>query len=124
MQHNISDCIYGQTLAWITSENSTKQLECRDLLTRSSSLSLDPLSCCLASLLGCPLSTASVRVPSPTANFELLFQLSSRVPFHFRSRREFKSKTLCLVFAPKQTKESSAWRATYIVLQLIVRILP
>ena len=28
MQHNISDSIYGLTLAWITSENSTMQLEC------------------------------------------------------------------------------------------------
>ena len=59
---------------------------------------LDSLSCRLASLLRCPLSTAPVRVPSPTA-LELLLsdQLSSRVPFHFRSRRDFKSKPPCLV---------------------------
>ena len=31
MQHYISDSIYGLTLALITSENSTKQLECRHL---------------------------------------------------------------------------------------------
>ena len=31
MQHYISDSIYGLTLGWITSENSTKQLECRHL---------------------------------------------------------------------------------------------
>ena len=31
MQHYISDSIYGLMLAWITSENSTKQLECRHL---------------------------------------------------------------------------------------------
>ena len=31
MQHYISDSIYDLTLAWITSENSTKQLECRYL---------------------------------------------------------------------------------------------
>ena len=31
MQHYISDGIYGLMLAWITSENSTKQLECRHL---------------------------------------------------------------------------------------------
>ena len=31
MQHYISDSIYGLTLAWITSENSTKLLECRHL---------------------------------------------------------------------------------------------
>ena len=31
MQHYISVSIYGLTLAWITSENFTKQLECRHL---------------------------------------------------------------------------------------------
>ena len=31
MQHYISDSIYGLTIVWITSENSTKQLECRHL---------------------------------------------------------------------------------------------
>ena len=31
MQHYISDSIYGLTLAWITSENSTKQLEWQHL---------------------------------------------------------------------------------------------
>ena len=31
MQHYISDSICGLTLAWITSKNSTKQLECRHL---------------------------------------------------------------------------------------------
>ena len=31
MQHFISVSIYGLTLAWITSENSTKLLECRHL---------------------------------------------------------------------------------------------
>ena len=68
MQHYNFDSIYGLTLAWVTSENSTKQLECRLILTRSSSLSLDPISCWLASLLRCPVSTALVRVPSPTAS--------------------------------------------------------
>ena len=36
MQHYIPDSIYGLTLAWVTSENSTKQRECRLILTRSS----------------------------------------------------------------------------------------
>ena len=31
MQHYNSNSIYGLTLAWITSENSTKQLECQHL---------------------------------------------------------------------------------------------
>ena len=34
-------CMCRLTLAWVTSENSTKQLECQHLLTRSSSL--DPI---------------------------------------------------------------------------------
>ena len=133
MQHYISDSIYGLTLAWITSENSTKQPECRHLLNRSSSL--DPIRCCLASLLGCPLSTAPVRgstptlvslVPPPTASVrgsiptacELLSPTNSLFvsPYHFRIRRDFRSKNPLSGFAPKQTKESSAWRATYIVL--------
>ena len=59
--------IYRPTLAWISCETSTKQLECWLILTRSSSLSLDPISCWLASLLRCPVSTASVSGPSPTA---------------------------------------------------------
>ena len=58
--------IYRLTLAWISSETSTKQLEYRLILTRSSFTVLDPLSCRLASLLRCPVSTASVRPPSPT----------------------------------------------------------
>ena len=37
----IPDSIYGLTLAWVTSENSTKQLEYRLILTQSSSL--DPI---------------------------------------------------------------------------------
>ena len=45
MQHYISDSIYGLTLAWNTSENSTKQLECRYLLTRSSLTVAGPHLC-------------------------------------------------------------------------------
>ena len=115
MQDYISDSIYGLTLAWITSENSTKQLECRHILTRSSSL--DPISCWLASLLRCPKSTAPVRGSMPTA-CQLLSPTNSLFtsPYLFRPRRDFKSKNPLSGFAPKQTKESSAWRATYIVL--------
>ena len=68
MQH----CMCRLTLAWVTSENSTKQLECRLILTRSSSLSLDPISCRLVSPLRYPVPTASVRGPAPTP---------SRAPF-------------------------------------------
>ena len=78
-----------------------------------------------------PPPTASVRgstptllltrlsaVLSPTAlSAPLSNQLSFASPFHFRIRRDFRSKNPLSGFAPKQTKESSAWRATHIVLQ-------
>ena len=73
MQHCISDSIYRLTLAWISSETSTKQLECRLILTRSSFTGLDPLSSDspLCSGVDCP-------CPCPVANsFELLFPTNS-----------------------------------------------
>ena len=110
MQHYISDSIYGLTLAWITSENSTKQLECQHLLTRSSSL--EPIFS--ATVSGVDRISPS---PSPTP-CPLLSPTNSLLPwsYHFRIRRDFRSKNPLSGFAPKQTKESSAWRATYIVL--------
>ena len=72
MQHYISDSIYGLTLAWITSENSTKQLECRHL---DSIFFAGPYF-----LLLCPESTASLPVVSPTLLAPFTNQLSSRVP--------------------------------------------
>ena len=57
MQHYISHSIYGLTLAWITSENSTKQLECRHLLTPSSFTGPNLLCYCLTapvSGVNCP----------------------------------------------------------------------
>ena len=63
MQHYISDSIYGLTLAWITSENSTKKLECRHL---DSIFFAGPYLFRLVSPLRCPVLTAPVRVPSPT----------------------------------------------------------
>ena len=122
MQHYISDSIYGLTLAWITSENSTKQLECRhlDLIFFAGPYLL----------LLCPESTASLRVVSPTS------ARVSTVRGSMPTARQLLSPTNSLScplttsrygeisgpknplsgFAPKQTKESSAWRATYIVL--------
>ena len=109
--------IYRLMLAWISSETFTKQLECRLILTRSSFTGLDPLSCRLASLLRCPVSTASLHPPSPTANFSVplshsLTGIPSPLPVTSRSRVQNPLSG----FAPKQTKESSAWRTTYIVL--------
>ena len=117
MQHYNSDSIYGLTLTWVTSENSTKQLECQIILTRSSSPSLDPISCWLASLPRCPVSTALVRVPLPTPNFALLFPTLFSRPVTTSGYGEISGpRTPLSGFAPKQTKESSAWLATHIVL--------
>ena len=108
----IPDSISGQTLAWITSGNSTKQLECRLILTQSSSL--DPIFSATVSRVDriCPWFHANC-LSAPFSN-----QLSFASPYHFRIRRDFRSKNPLSGFAPKQTKESSAWRATYIVLQM------
>ena len=141
MQHYISVSIYGLTLAWITSENSTKQLECRHLdsifftgpylllLCPESTASLHVVSPTTCQLL-CPVSTAPVcgstptaRVCGPAANCcQLLFPTNSFLAsrYLFRPCQDFKSKNPLSGFAPKQTKESSAWWATYIVLQKIV----
>ena len=55
-----------------SSETSTKLVECRLILTRSSFTGLDPLAC-RPRLSAVPVSTASVRRPSPTPDFELRF---------------------------------------------------
>ena len=136
MQHYISDSIYGLTLAWITSENSTKQLECRHLdsiffagpylmLARLSApgvWSRLPLSMSRRQLLSSVsrrqlLSSGSRRqlLSAPLSN-----QLSSRVPLPFPDPPRFQVQNPLSGFAPKQTKESSAWWATYIVLQPIM----
>ena len=89
MQHYISDSIYGLTLAWITSENSTKQLECRHLLTRSSSL--DPIFSATVSGVDriCPFpSPTACQLLSPTNSF-----LASPLPLpatpRFQVRKTF-----------------------------------
>ena len=52
------------------------------------------------------------QLPSPSSFVQFL----SRSLIHFRSRRDRGLRPL-FGFAPKQTKGSSAWRTTYIVLQ-------
>ena len=73
------------------------------------------------SSLCCPVSTASVRRPSPTGHFSVplshsLTGVPSPLPVTSRSRVQNPLSG----FAPKQTKEASAWRTTYIVLQYYV----
>ena len=66
----------------------------------------------LLSGVDCP-----VRRPSPTPSSQsLCLTLFSRSLTHFRSRRYLESQNPLSGFAPKQTKESSAWRTSYIVL--------
>ena len=90
MQHYISDRIYGLTLAWITSENSTKQLECRHL---DSIFFAGPYL-----LLLCPESTASLRVPSPTLVSSFLQPTLFSRPVTSSGHAEISSpKTLCLL---------------------------
>ena len=97
-----ADSIYGLTLAWVTSENSTKLLECR-LIFPHCGWTL--MSCWLASLLRCPESTALVRVPSPTL-CQLLCLTNSLLAsrYHFRPHPDFNSKTLCLVSRQNRQK--------------------
>ena len=87
MQHYISDSIYGLTLAWITSENSTKQLECRHL---DSVFFAGPYLICYwshRSGVRCrlPLSVVPRQLSCPWSRRQMLSapfpnQLSSRVP--------------------------------------------
>ena len=69
--------------------------------------------------LCCPMSIASLRRPSPTANFELLFHTLFPRPLPTTGHVRSPVQNPLSGFVPKQTKESSAWRATYIVLHCI-----
>ena len=97
----LCNTVHVQTNACVdSSETSTKLLECRLILTRSSFTGLDPLSCRLVSLLShvdclCPLSLANCPLLSPFVSSLLAS------PYHLRSRRDLKSKTLCLVSRQK-----------------------
>ena len=109
MQHCISVSIYGLTLAWITSENSTKKLECRHLdsifftgpylllLCPESTASLRVVSPTACQLL-CPVSTAPVRGSTPTACQLLSPTNSLSSPLTTSGYGEISGpKTLCLV---------------------------
>ena len=84
-------CICRLTLAWISSEISTKLLGMPTYLHRSSLTGLDPLSCRLVSLLsGVDWSLAS---PFANSSSEFLFlTLWLAFPSYFRSRRDLESK--------------------------------
>ena len=108
-------CICRLTLAWISSEISTKLLGMPTHLDRSS-LTATGLTHTNWPLL---LSLVDWSLASPFANCLLWVPLSNyywRSLTHFRSRRDRGLRPL-FGFAPKHTKGSSAWRTTYIVLQ-------
>ena len=95
-QHYISDSIYGLTLTWITSENSTKQLECRHL---DSIFFTGPYL-----LLWCPESTAPVRGSTPTLSAPFSNQLSSRVPLPLPATPRFQVQKPFIWFRAKIDK--------------------
>ena len=98
-----------------SSENSTTLLGMPTYPDRASSLWLDPISCRLVSLL----SRVECLCPSSLANYQLLSPFShslTGVPFLLPVTPRSQVQYPLSGFAPKQTKESSAWRTTYIVL--------
>ena len=107
--------IYRLTLAWISSENSTTHEECWLILTRLPSLlqtSSHPTG----------LSAARCRLPTRVTLHQLpllspFVQLSSRVAYPLPVTPRYRVQNPLSGFVPKQTKESSAWRTSYIMLQ-------
>ena len=107
-------CMCRPTLAWVTGENSTTLLECRFIFPHYGwTLSHADSSLC------CPVATASLRRPSPTASSSSFFQLSSRVPLPLPVTPRSQVPNPLSGFAPKQKKELSAWRNTNIVLHRV-----
>ena len=139
MQHFISVSIYGLTLAWITSENSTKLLECRHLESIFFAVAVPSLLCyCLRSpvltapvrgstptllltrLSAVPLPTALVRVPSSTACQLLCPANSLSRPLTTSGYGEISGpRILCLVSRQNRQRNRLLWRATHIVLHII-----
>ena len=108
-------CICRLTLAWISSETSTKLLGMPTYPDRSSSLlwtsshptGLSAVQC----RPPCPSSVANCLLRVPLSNSLLAFPYPLPVTPRSRVQNPLSG------FAPKQTKESSAWWTSYIVLQ-------
>ena len=117
VQHCISDNIYRLTLAWIL-----VKLPQSNWNADSSWLDLLSLVWTPSPPTGLTASVSGVDCPCPwfhANSCQLLSPTNSLLAscYLFRPRWDFKSKNPLSGFAPKQTKESSAWWATYIVLQ-------
>ena len=118
MQHSAFPvCLCRQTLAWISSKTSPKLLGMPTYPDRSSSV-LWTLSHANSSL--CCLVSTAPRHPSPTASFEFLFPFLWLSSLPTSGHVEIADPNPLSGFAPKQTKGSSAWQTTYIVLQLFL----
>ncbi len=106
-------CMCRQALAWVTSENSTKQLECRHLLTQSSSL--DPILSPTVSGVDriCPwFHTNSLLSSRQLLSAPLSSQLSFASPYHFRIRRDFRSKNPLSALAESSALAGHPYSAT------------
>ena len=130
------------TLAWVTSENSTKQLECRHLLTQSSSL--DPIlsptvsgvdricpwfhaNSSADSPLCCPVANCSR--PGPVVNClsaSFSNQLSFRVPLPLPDTARFQVQKSFVWFRAKTDKgivcSGHPYSATYIYIYIYIYI--
>ena len=105
----LCNIVHMQTNASVdSSETSTKLLKCRlDILSRPTSLSA-------------PVFGVDWSLTSPFANCELLSPFLSHsltsIPSPLSVTSRSRVQNPLSGFAPKQTKESSAWRTTYKVL--------
>ena len=116
------------SLAWVTSENSTRNsnadilklnllrwtLSCLPLVSGVQCwlpLSVVPRQLSAARLSAVQRQLLSSGSPVNCLSAGLRRQLSFTSPYHFRIRRDFMSKNPLSGFAPKQTKESSALAA-------------
>ena len=101
-------------LAWISSETSTKLLGMPTYPDWSSSLVLDSVMPTRLSAVRCRLVTRVTLRQLPSSSS--FVQPSSRVPLPTSSHPRSQVQNPLSGFAPKQTKESSAWQTIYIVL--------
>ena len=109
-------CICRLMLASISSENSTTLLGIPTYPDRSSSLVLDSLMPTRLSAVPCWLALSVVchqLLPQAPLSNSLSHSLTTSGHVKIAGPKPFG-------FAPKQTKESSAWQTTYIVLQYFI----
>ena len=129
----IPDSIYGLTLAWVTSENSTMLLESDILrlfftgpyLVSSPICSVSGVDCPsvdprqpLCSPLSCPVSTALSPLQPPTLSWVASSTLV-RVPLPLPdTARFFCPRILCLVSRQNRQLNRLLWQPNHIVLQM------